>query len=178
MKPENSSSRVRRSRAPGLAFVTWLAFTACCTGCEPQLVEELAPQPTLLIDGRAATKLALSIDPSVQDTFENAYPHYVFSAWRTSLRNGFRAGFGPWFTVVPEAGDLTLEIVQADATVLILGRYVYSYRIRYRARLLDKSGAPVADSAGNVSGDSTKEAVEAMYEEIANHFFGHVARRP
>jgi hypothetical protein len=126
---------------------------------------EVKPTPHIYVEGRKGTKLCQSLGPEVADD----------PAWRKTLDNGFRAGFGRSFTLAdtPATADQTLEIARADLGKIDTASSLISMtEIRYQARLRDKSGQIVATSAWTVSAPDRKGAVEAMYEAISQNFFG------
>jgi len=165
----------------------------------------LEPHPLVDLD-RSSRSLSLRIDPNVPDAFTVAEHDGVtavpVSQWHTSLTNGFNSGPGSFFQnifrndlkksegsallgAVKSDYELSLVAVNLDYVptavfsrgVQVVGAASVVARIRYIARLTDKSGVVVARAQGEVlstsqwtapggSPTTCNEALEAMYVDI------------
>ncbi len=164
-------------------------------------VEIANPRPNIdlkeshqVLNLRLSSKIPNDFD---MPTINLMYTPHV-SGWRSSLKRGFRNGFGEYFDLSPDARpDLVLEITEAlpeivmtqNATGYTAGGVYHSTgqaagnaQIRYRARLLDAQGRVLKKSFGTVPSKRTftnifegtavvESAVETLYEAVARDCF-------
>jgi hypothetical protein len=168
---------------PASILIAALAlFPGCALG-----VGQLRPTPNVLLVP-SSLRLSLRIAPEVGESFATdtstassttiGGPQSVtVSQWHETLTNGFRDGIGRAFAPASNQSDLTLVLLQASLTVIVL-KGALSAQIRFRAELLDAKQRIVKTWADTASSRTTgflddaeppvRSAVEAMYEEIAN----------
>lgn len=167
-----------------LGCAALLALVACARP------EVLAGNPRPNIDlPRSTRTLRLQLQPAVQDVFvaDLAGNKIPVSGWRSTLESGFRNAFSDAFQVAEKA-DLTIEVAEAELSFNgtsfdRMGRPISAEaQVRYKARLLDGSGAVLRRAAATVaskkSASSPQEAtpvasgaVETMYEQLARELF-------
>lgn len=157
-------------------------------GCQYHLDVRLgAPHPNI-VSGLDSAPSSLVIGSAVQDVYvvPNSgaiYQTNIFD-WRATIQAGFDNGF------VAGGHGLTLEIVRADLSfapeAVDASGVTRAARamIRFQARTLDANGTPqqafagtvsareaITDITGTIPTTNAAEAVEAMFEEIANQFY-------
>jgi hypothetical protein len=169
-----------------------MCFVSGCASMQMDAVKIrlLDPHPMVDIQG-SNSSISLQIDPSIPDSFvipqQNGITAVPVVQWHQSLKNGFRNGPGKFFTPTDAIGDknivlasLALDYVTTavyTSGVNVVGAAAGVARIRYMARLTDKSGKVLGRCQGEVfstnawttaggSSSTCTEALEAMYVDI------------
>lgn len=161
-----------------LVAVSWLF-----PGCGSLAVGPSAPRPNVMVaaeDAPAGFVLNAAIPDSFVIPATASVNQVPVRNWRQTLNTGYHSAF-------PSAGSSghRLELLEAGlefAPVAVSrnGTAAVIASIRFKARLLDSSGAEVATLAGTVTAreanvspselgmtDNAKKAVEALYEKLA-----------
>jgi hypothetical protein len=160
-----------------------VAVSLLVPGCANLTVGPSAPRPNVMVAAEDVPA-GLVLDPAIPDNFVipgtasvNQVPVH---RWRQTLEIGYRSAF-------PSAGSSgrRLELLEvglsfAPAAVSKYGTAAVIANIRFKARLVDSSGAEVAKLAGMVEAreanvspseqgmtDNAMKAVEALYEKLA-----------
>lgn len=173
-----------------LAIVLAVFQSACAYHLD---VRRGSPRPNI-VSSSASSPSRLVLGPEVLDEFivpntGAIYQVNVFE-WRATLQAGFEAGF------TPGGSAPALEIIRAElsfAPEAVDARGITRAAravIRFQARTLDASGAPmeafsgtanaseaITDISGNIPTVNAARAVETMYELIAAQFYSS-ARAP
>lgn len=171
-----------------------LVLLAGCVSVESQMnavkVGALNPRPLIDFD-QSKRSIALKIAPTIPDAFtvpqKDGVTAVPVSQWHLSLQNGFKNGPGQFFQKPTGKADYELSLVNVTldyvpTAVLARGAQVMGAasavaRIRYIARVADKSGTIIARPQGEVvsttqwsgpggSSSTATEAIEAMYVDI------------
>jgi hypothetical protein len=153
------------------------------TGCWDLSVGPATPKPNVML-AQSQTPSQLVLASSIQDAFTipssgsvNSVP---VSGWRSTLEYGFHSAFP---TGSPDGRRLELllaELAFGAAGVGMGGTAAVRASIRFKARLLDRSGGELAVLAGtaiardaNTSASpegmtaNASQAVEVLYEKLA-----------
>lgn len=160
-----------------------VAVSLSIPGCANLTVGPSAPRPNVMVAAEDVPA-GLVMDAAILDNFVipgtasvNQVPVH---SWRQTLETGYRSAF-------PSAGSSgrRLELLEAapsfaPAAVSMNGTAAVIASIRFKARLLDSSGAELAKLAGTVTAreanvspsergmtDNAMKAVEALYEKLA-----------
>lgn len=176
-----------------LQIFLFLATVSMASGCALS-VQAVNPRPNIDLPS-SGKKVALQLSNSIQENFEipsaNGIMGAKFVGYRTSLQNGFAAGFEG---MVGDGGnhELTLALLEAEPSFTTTAVAVNQYgagaaaaaaaQIRYKARLIDASGNVIARSNGLVRAknsftnrwqaqDSVQQAMETLFEKLAADFF-------
>ncbi|WP_224368898.1 hypothetical protein [Hyalangium versicolor] len=178
-------------------IVVALVTLLLAQGCSRAAVVQGHPSPNIDLPEKS-TSLEFVMDESIQDQ----YPAEVdgkqtvnVSEWRATLLNGFSSGFKSAFKPAADKADLTLQLNEAvlSFSPTAFGRYgaiqAAEAQVRYKARLLDSQGQVLRRSTGTVSSkkpitdndavtSGAANAVESMYEKIAQDFFSETPSAP
>jgi hypothetical protein len=164
-----------------LALAIAVSFAS---GCAQLAVGPANPRPNVMMAAGSAPA-ELRLDESVRDEYvipgNGSIGEVPVTGWRNTLTRGFRNAF-----TASEASGPKLQLINADlsfspAAVSGAGTTVaVTATIRFRARLVDASGAELGALAGTVHAreatasatpqgmtDNAAKAVEALYEELA-----------
>lgn len=165
-------------------------------GCAPA-VQQANPRPNIDLEP-SSESLALVLADAVHDAYDvpeqNGIGMFSVEGWRGTLAAGFDAGFRDQFAAprAADASDLRIEIAEAELSLvpgdvagggMLASPTVITARasVRYKARLIAADGtvlgrsARTAESKIKGGGSMTRlaeSAVETMYEQIADEFFG------
>lgn len=165
--------------------VVALMFMATSWACTSN-VGPLNPKPNVMVRPDIAPS-RLVVDASVKDSFvishPGAYLDVHVTGWRQSLQNGFGNAFPAGAT-----SGRTLELLQANlsfapAAASTWGVAAVVAMIRFKARLVDRTGTEVASLAGTAQARellptptgpadealarNAAEAIEALYEQLS-----------
>jgi hypothetical protein len=176
-------------RAQALAAV--LCATQLCACAGTIAVKTGNPRPNINL-GKSDQKMKLDLAEGVRDAFKqpgsNTMAPFEMTGWRGTLKNAFKNSFGNFYAVVDDGADVTLQVEEAElsfvpAAVEQGGNTVaIRAQVRYRANVVDATGAVVKRLAGTVEskqavsdrdavGRAADSAVETMFETIANEAF-------
>ncbi|MBI5494378.1 MAG: hypothetical protein HY904_05075 [Deltaproteobacteria bacterium] len=175
------------TRHPLIPVVLSVALGACAG----ITVNTGNPRPNINI-AKSEQKMKLELGTDVRDTFKqpgtNNMAEFEVKGWHGTLKNGFKNGFGKFFTLVDDGQELSLQVETAElsfvpAAVAADGNTAaVRAQVRFSANLVDPTGNVVKRMAGTAeSKQSTGDrgetgriadgAVESMYEAIAAEAF-------
>lgn len=160
-----------------------VAVSLLIPGCANLAVGPSSPRPNVMV-GPEAVPAELVLDPAIPDNFvipATASVNQVpVRSWRHTLDTGYHSAFPS-----PGSSGRRLQLLEAalsfaPAAVSMHGTAAVVASIRFKARLVDPSGAEVAKLAGTVEAreanvtpseqgmtDNAMKAVEALYEKLA-----------
>jgi hypothetical protein len=160
-----------------------VAVSLLVPGCAKLAVGPSSPRPNVMV-APEAVPAELVLDPAIPDNFlipSTASVNQVpVRSWRQTLDTGYHSAFPS-----PGTSGRRLQLIEAGlsfapAAVSMRGTAAVIASIRFKARLVDSSGAEVAKLAGTVEAreanvspseqgmtDNAMKAVEALYEKLA-----------
>jgi hypothetical protein len=165
------------------ALLVVVAVSLLVPGCANLAVGPSSPRPNVMV-GPEAVPADLVLDPAIPDKFvipgTASVNQVPVRSWRQTLNTGYHSAFPS-----PGSAGRRLQLLEAGlsfapAAVSTYGTAAVIASIRFKARLVDSSGAEVARLAGTVEAreanvspsergmtDNAMKAVEALYEKLA-----------